>query len=187
MTGSIRIIGGKWRGRKLPVLTQTGLRPTTDRNKETLFNWLMPIIHDANCLDCFAGSGSLGFEAGSRGAQQVILLEKESAAVKQLQQNKTRLNSESLIVKKVDTLTWLANKADMQFDIVFIDPPFHHSIVAKTISLLESNNWLKNSAYIYIETELNLNVLDEIPANWYLHREKVSGQVCYRLFIREKN
>jgi len=88
MNGSIRIIGGKWRGRKLSVLDKQGLRPTTDRVKETLYNWLMPVIQSSVCLDCFSGSGSLGFEAASRGAQNVTLLEKDKQVANQLKKNK---------------------------------------------------------------------------------------------------
>ncbi|OCL19169.1 16S rRNA (guanine(966)-N(2))-methyltransferase RsmD [Gilliamella sp. wkB171] len=185
MNGSIRIIGGKWRGRKLPVLNKQGLRPTTDRVKETLYNWLMPVIHSSECLDCFSGSGSLGFEAASRGAQSVTLLEKDKQTAQLLIKNTQLLASTAIDVYPTDTLQWLNRSAYKQFDIVFIDPPFHQALVAKTISQLEENGWLKPSAYIYIETEINYNVMNDIPCNWYLHREKTAGQVHSYLFIRE--
>lgn len=185
MNGSIRIIGGKWRGRKLSVLDKQGLRPTTDRIKETLFNWLMPVTQESICLDCFSGSGSLGFEAASRGASKVILLEKDKQATLQLNRNKQFLKSDSIHIHHTDTLMWLNKKADTQFDIVFIDPPFHQSLVETTVKQLEQHNWLKPSAYIYIETEVNHNVMAYIPANWHLHREKIAGQVHSCLFIRE--
>ncbi|WP_255306583.1 16S rRNA (guanine(966)-N(2))-methyltransferase RsmD [Gilliamella sp. wkB112] len=185
MSGAIRIIGGKWRGRKLSVLDKPGLRPTTDRVKETLFNWLMPVLHNSICLDCFSGSGSLGFEAASRGATSVTLLEKDKQVAQQLAKNKQLLASNVISIFQTDTLIWLSKAALTQFDIVFIDPPFHHSLVAQTVNQLEEHNWLKPSAYIYIETEIEHNVMAYIPTNWRLHREKTAGQVHSHLFIRE--
>ncbi|OCG21939.1 MULTISPECIES: 16S rRNA (guanine(966)-N(2))-methyltransferase RsmD [unclassified Gilliamella] len=187
MNGSIRIIGGKWRGRKLSVLNKQGLRPTTDRIKETLYNWLMPVIHDSDCLDCFSGSGSLGFEAASRGAQSVTLLEKDKQVAQLLNKNKQLIASDTIDIYHTDTLHWLNKPAIKQFDIVFIDPPFHQALVAKTVSELENNNWLKPSAYIYIETEIDHELTTYIPTHWHLHREKTAGQVHSYLFIREGN
>ena len=185
MNGSIRIIGGKWRGRKLSVLDKQGLRPTTDRVKETLYNWLMPIIQNSNCLDCFSGSGSLGFEAASRGAQSVTLLEKDKQVANQLKKNKQLIASNNIDIYATDTFHWLNKPAQKQFDIVFIDPPFHQSLIEKTVQLLENNHWLNLSAYIYIETETTHDLTSYIPSNWYLHREKTAGQVHSYLFIRE--
>lgn len=185
MNGSIRIIGGKWRGRKLSVLDRQGLRPTTDRIKETLYNWLMPVIHNSVCLDCFSGSGSLGFEAASRGAKSVTLLEKDKQVAQQLTKNKQLICCDTIDIYQTDTLLWLNKQTQQQFDIVFIDPPFHQSLVAKTVNQLEDNNWLKSSSYIYIETEIDHNVIAYIPTNWRLHREKIAGQVHSYLFIRE--
>lgn len=186
MNGFIRVIGGKWRGRKLPVLDNEGLRPTTDRVKETLFNWLMPVIHDANCLDCFAGSGSLGFEALSRGAKHVTLLEKNRTAAQQLNKNKQLLQIQNGHILQTDTINWLASSADQKFDVVFVDPPFHHGLASKTIQRLETYDWLSNGAYIYVETEQNGLLSRDVPLNWTLHREKTTGQVHSYLFIREK-
>ena len=185
MNGSIRIIGGKWRGRKLSVLDKQGLRPTTDRVKETLYNWLMPIIQNSNCLDCFSGSGSLGFEAASRGAQSVTLLEKDKQVANQLKKNKQFIASNNIDIYATDTFHWLNKPAQKQFDVVFIDPPFHQSLIEKTITLLENNLWLNSSAYIYIECETTHDLTSYIPSNWYLHREKTAGQVHSYLFIRE--
>ena len=187
MNGSIRIIGGKWRGRKLAVLDKQGLRPTTDRIKETLYNWLMPVIYDSECLDCFSGSGSLGFEAASRGAKSVILLEKDKQVVQLLNKNKQIISGDTIEIHQTNTLIWLNQPAQKQFDIVFIDPPFHQSLVAQTVSQLEKNNWLKSFAYIYIETEKDYELMTHIPTNWQLHREKIVGQVHSYLFIREDN
>lgn len=185
MTGTIRIIGGKWRGRKLPVLDHDGLRPTTDRVKETLFNWLMPVIHDAVCLDCFAGSGSLGFEALSRGAKQVVMLEKNKSVATQLNKNKQRLQVTDLSLVNTDSLIWLQSGPKQLFNIAFIDPPFHQQLLPQTINALENNHWLNDGAYIYIEAEKGGLTNHQIPPNWQLHREKLTGQVHSYLFIRE--
>ncbi len=182
-TGSIRIIAGKHRGRKLPVLMAEGLRPTTDRVKETVFNWLMPYIHDAKCLDCFAGSGSLGFEASSRGAQQVTLLELNKNAVKQLTANKKLLKAENIAIKHTNTLEFLQQKTEQgteSFDLIFLDPPFRKGLVQQC-ALLLNEGWLAADALIYVEMEVNDNS-QKLPSNWSLLKEKVAGQVSYQLF-----
>ena len=182
-TGQIRIIGGQWRGRKLPVLDKEGLRPTTDRVKETLFNWLAPDMVNARCLDCFAGSGSLGFEALSRHAREVVLIERDRQVAQQLSANAALLNATQATIVNDDTLTWL-NRAGSAFDIVFVDPPFRKDILNQTIALLEQRDWLSNDAMIYIECEVEHQHLN-VPANWFLHREKIAGQVAYRLYHRQ--
>ncbi|MDO6446762.1 16S rRNA (guanine(966)-N(2))-methyltransferase RsmD [Colwellia sp. 1_MG-2023] len=179
-TGNIRIIAGKHRGRKLPVLMSDGLRPTTDRVKETVFNWLMPYIQQSNCLDCFAGAGSLGFEAFSRGAKQVTLIELDKNAAKQLQQNKALLNADNVDVYQTNALTYLADTPKSKFDIVFIDPPFRQGLTEEVIKLLE-NNWLTKQALIYLEMESENNQV-LIPNHWSLLKEKSAGQVSYRLY-----
>jgi len=180
-TGSIRLIAGKHRGRKLPVLMAEGLRPTTDRVKETVFNWLMPYIHSANCLDCFAGAGSLGFEALSRGADQVHLIELNKTAAKQLTSNKQLLKANNLQVSNTNILDFLKTQATQHFDIVFIDPPFRQDLVTQTCKLLE-NGWLTEQALIYVEMEAEGS--QPPPSNWKLLKEKISGQVAYRLYER---
>lgn len=180
--GQIRIIGGKWRGRKLPVRDSEGLRPTTDRIKETLFNWLMPVIRDARCLDCFAGSGSLGFEALSRFAQNVTFIELDKQNSQLLTENKARLQAEDATVINNSSLTILSQQGS-PFDVVFIDPPFRKGLLTETIQLLEKNQWLADESWIYVESEAE-SPLTDLPANWQLHREKIAGQVAYRLFIR---
>ena len=180
--GQIRIIGGKWRGRKLPVRDSEGLRPTTDRIKETLFNWLMPVIRDARCLDCFAGSGSLGFEALSRFAQNVTFIELDKQNAQLLTENKARLQADDATVITNSSLTVLSQQGT-PFDVVFIDPPFRKGLLNETIQLLEKNQWLADESWIYVESEAE-SPLTDLPANWQLHREKIAGQVAYRLFIR---
>ncbi|EMW6874336.1 MULTISPECIES: 16S rRNA (guanine(966)-N(2))-methyltransferase [Providencia] len=180
--GQIRIIGGKWRGRKLPVRDSEGLRPTTDRIKETLFNWLMPIVREARCLDCFAGSGALGFEALSRFADSVTFIELDKKNVQLLSENKVRLQANNANIINGNSLEVL-NELGTPFDVVFIDPPFRKGLLNETIRLLEKNQWLANESWIYVESEAE-SPLTDIPANWQLHREKIAGQVAYRLFIR---
>ncbi|RLM26693.1 16S rRNA (guanine(966)-N(2))-methyltransferase RsmD [Brenneria alni] len=182
--GQIRIIGGQWRGRKLPVPDSPGLRPTTDRVRETLFNWLAPVIQQSRCLDCFAGSGALGLEALSRYAAYATLLEMERAVAQQLTQNLTLLRAENAQVVNTDTLRWLA-QAGEPFDVVFVDPPFRKDLLNNSLSLLEQQGWLAPEAWIYVETEAE-NTQLAIPGNWRLHREKMAGQVAYRLYVRQE-
>ena len=182
--GNIRIIAGKHRGRKLPVLMAEGLRPTTDRVKETLFNWLMPYINDANCLDCFAGAGSLGFEALSRGAAKVHLIELNKKAAKQLSVNKQLLKTDDIVVSNTNTLDFLKTSIANKFDLVFIDPPFRQNLISQTSELLE-NGWLTEQALIYVEMEAEGE--QNLPNNWVLLKEKIAGQVAYRLYQRTEN
>jgi len=177
--GSIRIISGTHRGRKLPVLMADGLRPTTDRVKETVFNWLMPYIQDSNCLDCFAGSGGLGFEALSRGARQVSFVELNKAAAQQLQENQRLLKASNASITQSDALTFI-QKNTIKFDVVFLDPPFRKGFVEQTAQRLNDNSLAEN-ALIYIEMESDKNE-QQLPINWKLLKEKVAGQVVYRLY-----
>ncbi|HGK7504255.1 16S rRNA (guanine(966)-N(2))-methyltransferase [Kluyvera cryocrescens] len=182
-SGQIRIIGGQWRGRKLPVPDSPGLRPTTDRVRETLFNWLAPSMVDARCLDCFAGSGALGLEALSRYAASTTLLEMERHVAQQLQKNLATLKAEHGKVVNTNTLTYL-NQSGTPHDVVFVDPPFRKGLLEETLNLLEVNGWLADSALIYVESEVE-NGMPPVPADWELHREKIAGQVAYRLYHRE--
>ncbi|MFQ3276053.1 MAG: 16S rRNA (guanine966-N2)-methyltransferase [Colwellia sp.] len=186
--GKIRIIAGKYKGRKLPVLMAEGLRPTTDRVKETVFNWLMPYISQANCLDCFAGSGSLGFEALSRGAAQVTLVELNRSAAQQLLENKALLKANNLTVIHSDVLIFLkegslkpssASSDSKPFDLVFLDPPFRQQLVEQTAQLLNRCG-LAEDALIYVEMEAESQQV--IPENWQLLKEKLAGQVIYQLY-----
>lgn len=178
-SGNIRIIAGKYRGRKLTVLDVEGLRPTTDRVKETVFNWLMPYITDAKCLDCFAGSGGLGFEALSRGAKQVTFLELNKKAAQQLKLNLQTLKAQNGEVVNTDSLHYL-NSITQQVDIAFIDPPFRQDLLTDTITKL-SQGWLAENALIYIEVESEAKITN-VPKNWQLLKEKIAGQVAYRLY-----
>jgi 16S rRNA (guanine966-N2)-methyltransferase len=183
--GFVRIISGLWRGRKLPVHDAEGLRPTTDRVKETLFNWIAQDVPRAKCLDLFAGSGGLGFEAASRQAEMVTLIELNPLAFKQLQTNIASLKGDNLQAVNSDALSYL-KQPGTPHHVVFIDPPFRKGLLDETVALLESNGWLADDAMIYIETEKEL-ALEGIPTHWHLHREKTAGQVCYRLFERQQD
>jgi 16S rRNA (guanine966-N2)-methyltransferase len=177
--GYIRIIAGQHRGRKLPVLMADGLRPTTDRVKETVFNWLMPYIQDANCLDCFAGSGGLGFEAISRGASSAILVELNKAAAQQLNDNKALLKANNIRVIQQNALNFLHSN-QQAYSLVFIDPPFRKGLAQKAAELLVEKG-LTDEALIYVEMEADDN-LQMMPSHWQLLKEKVAGQVIYRLY-----
>ncbi|MDX1676685.1 16S rRNA (guanine(966)-N(2))-methyltransferase RsmD [Arsukibacterium sp.] len=182
--GFVRIISGQWRGRRLPVADVAGLRPTTDRVKETLFNWLMHDICDSNVLDCFSGSGALGFEAMSRYAGFVTLIEKDPAQAKRLQALLANFNASQAEVIASDCLRYLAQPASRQYQIVLIDPPFRQNLALPCCQLLEQHGWLSDDALIYLETEKELP-LDTVPASWTLLKEKVAGQLAYRLWLKQ--
>ncbi|MDM7861296.1 16S rRNA (guanine(966)-N(2))-methyltransferase RsmD [Alteromonas sp. ASW11-36] len=181
-SGSIRIIGGQWRGRKLPVRYAQGLRPTTDRTKETLFNWLMHDTTDAVCLDLFAGSGSLGFEALSRYARTVTLVEKDAANARQLQTNLATLNlsAQQATVIQQDALQVLPTLGE-QYDLIFIDPPFHQGLAEQALALIQQHKVLKHDGLLYIETE---SELADIGTQFQLQqlKQKSTGQVAYGLW-----
>lgn len=181
--GFIRLISGQWKGKKLPVKDKQGLRPTTDRTKETLFNWLMHDVRDANCLDCFSGSGSLGFEALSRYAKYCTFLELDKQVANQLQTNLNTLNIDNAQVIQSDSLQYLSKLAPLQYDIVFIDPPFNQGLAQPCIEQLEAQGHLSESSLIYIEVENTLTA-SITPDNWSLLKEKTSGQVRYQLYRR---
>lgn len=181
--GFVRIISGKWRGKRLPVADALGLRPTTDRVKETLFNWLMHDTAQSTVLDCFAGSGSLGLEALSRHATFVTLVEKAPPLAKQLQQHLTTLNATNAEVLNRDCLMLLNAPANRQYNLVLIDPPFRQNLALPCCQALEQQGWLSDSALIYLETEKELP-LAGIPTNWQLLKENIAGQLAYRLWLR---
>lgn len=190
-TGSVRIIAGLWRGRKLAVPKLPGLRPTPDRLRETLFNWLMPSLPGAVCLDAFAGSGALGLEAASRGAAQVTLIEQSPILAKQLQQHINHLNpanttGRELFVHHQNALDYLNQKPATPFDLVFLDPPFHQQLLEKTCTLLEQGGWLKPQAQIYLEMEQELQAVlpTSWPDTWQLHREQSSREIYSCLIQR---
>lgn len=180
----LRIIGGKWRGRLLPFADVEGLRPTGSRVRETLFNWLMPEIAGSHCLDLFAGSGALGFEALSRGADTCTMIELNSIAHHQLCSNKTLLQCDNLKIIKGNASDFLECAPEHAMDIVFIDPPFAQNLWQPVLSTLQSRVWLKEGCQIYIEMPKSKQLV--MPPNWKIHRQKTAGQVCYCLYHYEK-
>ncbi|MFW9606170.1 MAG: 16S rRNA (guanine(966)-N(2))-methyltransferase RsmD [Pseudomonas sp.] len=181
--GQLRIIGGEWRSRRLNFPDAPGLRPTTDRVRETLFNWLAPYIAGARVLDPFAGSGALLFEALSRGAACGVGLELNPLAVQALRANLTLLRAEHADIRAGDALQHLARTAEHSFDVVFLDPPFHQALLLPACALLEAHGWLAADAWIYTESEQAPSRLG-LPNHWRLHREKHAGQVYYALWQR---
>jgi 16S rRNA (guanine966-N2)-methyltransferase len=176
----LRIIGGHWRSRRIRFEDAEGLRPTPDRVRETLFNWLQSDIIGASCLDAFAGSGALGFEALSRGASSVIMLEKNAKQHKMLKENIALLEADKAILIQGDTLSLLENPVAWQpkegFDIVFMDPPFHQDFILPAIKHLLRHHLLKDNAFVYIETEQDFAALN-IPTQFSLHRKTHAGLV----------
>jgi 16S rRNA (guanine966-N2)-methyltransferase len=182
----LRIIAGLWRGRKLNFPDVEGLRPTGDRIRETLFNWLAPEIQGSRCLDLFAGSGALGIEALSRGAIISVMVERDAKAAAQLKSNLDTLKTEAGRVIVADALGLLQKgNADAPYHIVFIDPPFQLNLWQAVIEALEAGNWLADNATIYIESGRENEFSP--PINWQLHRDKHTGAVSYRLFYREQS
>lgn len=178
----IRIIAGEWRGRKLAFADVEGLRPTPDRVRETLFNWLAPMIVGARCLDPFAGSGVLGLEALSRGAAEVVMLDQHPKVIKQLNTNLSLLNCERAVVQQADALDFLQQTPGKPFDVVFLDPPYRKNLLAPCCELLNAQAWLAEGARVYLETERG-HALPALPDNWQLVRSKKAGQVAYHLAI----
>lgn len=181
--GNLRIIGGEWRSRKLSFPDLPGLRPTPDRVRETLFNWLAPYIEGAKVLDAFTGSGALYLEALSRGAGDAVAVDSNAAAISSLRNNLEVLRCPRGQLVQSDVLRYLQGEAKQRFDVVFLDPPFHQELVPQTCELLENGGWLADHAWIYIESETAPSSLN-VPGSWRLHREKKAGQVHYALWER---
>ncbi|MRI32519.1 16S rRNA (guanine(966)-N(2))-methyltransferase RsmD [Endozoicomonas sp. OPT23] len=179
-SGQLRIIGGEWCSRRLPVADLPGLRPTSDRVRETVFNWLLPYVPGAKVLDCFTGSGSLSLEALSRGAGSATMLEFAAPAAKVLKENLTTLRTDKASVVQTDALIWLSKKADEPFDLVFLDPPFRKGFLEKTCQLLNDNGYVSDQTLVYIEVEKELSPLP-IPDHWSLLKTKTAGQLSYHL------
>lgn len=160
MPGRIRIIGGTWRSRRLDVIDAPGLRPTPDRVRETLFNWLQPLIEGARCLDLYAGSGSLGFEALSRGAAAVTMVEQNPALATNLKAGAAKLGATGLTIVCADALTWAA-KCEQTFDIVFLDPPYAQNGSGQITGQLLNCPCLHKGTLLYIESDQPIESGDE--------------------------
>ena len=181
--GRIRIIGGQWRSRKISFLEAPGLRPTGDRIREALFNWLGININGAHCLDLYAGSGILGLEALSRGASTCTALENNPTVVKQLHANCNELGADLSIIN-ADSIKFLQHKnSGRVFGIVFIDPPFSKTLHTESCALLESNGWLAYDALIYCELPAKENLF-ATPSSWLIKKDKIASGVRYMLYSR---
>lgn len=180
---SVRIIAGSRKGSKIQFPETPGLRPSGDRIRETLFAWLQLSIENSHCLDMFAGSGALGFEAASRGAARAVMIEKSRTAVDALNDNAARLGFECVEVVAADALTdgLYSGQLAQQFDLVFIDPPFAEQLHANAVECVTRNNILRPEARVYIESRKRDGKL-QVPEGWELHREKIAGEVRMQLY-----
>lgn len=180
----LRIIGGKWRGRKLRFPPSPEIRPTPDRVRETLFNWLAPRVVGARCLDLFAGSGALGLESLSRGAGHVTFVERDSAAVRELRTRLSEWGATGAQVEQGDAMSFLGGAGD-PYDIVFLDPPFDSGAVTVAARLLEEGHWLTPGALIYVECAARSG-LPALPPSWLATKAKQAGEVGYHLLTRAR-
>ena len=178
VAGKVRIIAGRFRGSRLDVADAPGLRPTADRVRETLFNWLQPRLPGARCLDLFAGSGALGFEAASRGAAHVLMLERDARLAQALRDCAARLKADAVEVRCTDALALLREPPAAPFDIAFVDPPFGAGLHAPALAALVP--WLAPGALVYVEAPAGGH--DAVPAGWTLHREGRTREVDYALY-----
>lgn len=178
-TGRVRIIGGKWKRRVLVFPPAQAIRPTPNRVRETLFNWLSPRIEGSRCLDLFAGSGALGFEAASRGAEEVVLVESDPSIVRCLRTSALTFNAANLQIIWANAIQWLEGPAST-FDVVFLDPPFGGGMLAAACEGLAQRSWLREGAIVYLESERSLE-LPALPATWNVTRRKKAGNVRYYL------
>ncbi len=181
----VRIIGGEWRGRKLHFPPSAGLRPTPDRVRETVFNWLQFELAGARCLDLFAGSGALGFEALSRAAGEVVFVERDAGSARAIRDMLARLRCDRGRVEQVDALAWLEHGpgASRPFDIVFLDPPYGEAWLPVLAEKLDRGGWLTPGAWIYLE-DAAARGEPLLPAGWTLLRSKRAGDVGYHLARR---
>lgn len=181
MKNSVRIIAGRWRGRKLRFPDAPGLRPTPDRVRETLFNWLRDDLDGARCLDLFAGSGALGFEAASRGAARVVLVEADARAARALSEQRQWFGAEQMEILVTDAAAYLAREPAECFDVVFLDPPFGRNFLPAAARRLDIGGWLAPLARIYVEAE-RAGPPADLPAAWRPLRSGTAGEVAYFLY-----
>ena len=173
----VRIIGGQYRSRVLRFAPRPGLRPTADRVRETLFNWLGQDLSDKHCLDLFAGSGALGFEAVSRGASRVVMVERDSNAYRRLQQSARELECEASVELHCGDALEFARRAAGQFDVIFLDPPFDSTLGATAMS--ELPRLIAPGGFVYVESAKGIHP----TSPWRLHRAGKAGHVTFQLFI----
>ena len=178
--GQLRIVAGNWRSRLLQIADVPGLRPTPERIRETLFNWLAPSIHGAKCLDLCAGTGALGLEALSRGAGELVFVERSAIAFKTLKSNIALLDAANADVLNLDAQQYLGDPNPQRFDIVFLDPPFAADLYDELCRLLVEQRWLADDARIYIEMDKDQPELS-LPPGWQVLKNKTAGKVRYML------
>lgn len=183
-TQQVRIIAGRWRGRRLHFPALPELRPTPDRVRETLFNWLQPFLPGARCLDLYAGSGALGLEALSRGARSCTAVDCNIAAARALRANATALGAETLSVESQDVGRFLARPAQRSFDVVFLDPPHECEVYAEVFRRLQAQGWLSGDALIYVEASAARREQAMPRAGWEIYRSGRAGGVVFCLFRR---
>jgi 16S rRNA (guanine966-N2)-methyltransferase len=181
--GEVRIIGGEWRGRKIRFPAAATLRPTPDRVRETVFNWLQFEVAGARCLDLFAGSGALGFEALSRGAAEVVFVERDPVVAEFLNQTLDALRCSRGRVELRDAFSYLAQPASGPFDVAFLDPPYDERWLERACAALEAGQWLRPQAWVYLEDAAVAGVPALLPG-WALVRSKKAGDVGYHLARR---
>ncbi|MBP8924412.1 MAG: 16S rRNA (guanine(966)-N(2))-methyltransferase RsmD [Pseudomonadales bacterium] len=179
----VRIIAGKWRGRRIGFVAEPGLRPTPERVRETLFNWLQPLIPGSRCLDLFCGSGALAIEALSRGASSVTMIDSSATVLREVRANLERLgeNGAATLVR-AEACDWLQSTREAAYDIVFLDPPFNSKLAPQCLQLLDRATLLAPCARVYLESAIDEPTPVPGPG-WVLHRERFAGNVAYRLFI----
>jgi 16S rRNA (guanine966-N2)-methyltransferase len=181
--GQVRIIAGIWRSRRLPVAEAPGLRPSGDRVRETLFNWLQPHIAGAVCADLYAGSGALGLEAASRGAASVVLIERHPLAAAQLEENIRALGATQVTLHKGDIMDWLPRQAPATFDLLFADPPFEAGVHGELLRAIAGSGCLKPGGLLYLESAADAELLPP-PPGWACWREQRIGEVRLQVFCR---
>lgn len=178
--GRLRIVAGIWRSRLLEIADVPGLRPTSSRIRETVFNWLSPRIAGAHCLDLFAGTGALGLEALSRGAASCDFVENSSKAAKTLRANIATLETPSAHVHEVKAQSFIAQAGARRYEILFLDPPFAADLLPELCRLIEAGNLLTDGARIYVEEDRNQPMF-ELPERWQVLKSKETGNVRYSL------
>ena len=181
--GTVRIIAGLWRSRRLAVVDVAGLRPTGDRVRETLFNWLQSYISGASCVDLFAGTGALGFEAASRGAEKVVMVERNRQAFACLVNNVELLDASTVQLRHGDALAWLDSQSGDRYNILFVDPPFSDSLHAEVLLKIQQSGCLSAGGFVYLETPVSM-VAPELPTGWSLWKGKIIGDIRLQVFRR---
>ena len=182
---SVRIISGDWRGRRLPVAEVDGLRPTGDRCRETLFNWLQPWVSNSDCADLFAGTGALGFEAASRGAASVLMIEKHPRALEILRESIEQLQAVQVNLQAGGAMALIEDIKPDSFDLVFVDPPFDSNLGGLVLERLDRNGSVRRGGFIYVESPVTAATKILPPEGWSVWRDQQLGEVHMQLFRRQ--